>query len=42
MIKKKAATVLIQRYWRGFMARRRAQLIRQRNVDYQRKIQEEK
>lgn len=42
MIKKKAATVLMQRYWRGFMARRRAQLIRQRNIDYALQIKEQR
>jgi hypothetical protein len=42
MIKKKAASIMLQRYWRGFMARRRAQLIRQRNIDYNQQITAEK
>eukprot|EP01039_Chlorochromonas_danica_P002184 gene2184-2384_t len=42
LIKKKAATIMIQRHWRGFMARRRAQLIRQRNIDFMKQITEEK
>ncbi|RYY84586.1 hypothetical protein EON63_08965 [archaeon] len=39
---RKAAVILIQRYWRGYMARQRAREIRQRNVDYQQAIAMEK
>lgn len=34
LIKKKAAVITMQRYWRGYMARCRAHSIRQRNIDY--------
>ncbi len=35
LIKKKAAVITMQRYWRGYRARCRAAEIRQRTVDYQ-------
>jgi len=34
LIKKKAGVITMQRYWRGYMARCRAESIRQRNIDY--------
>ena len=39
---KKVKVVEIQRYWRGYMARCRAEQIRQRNIEYKIKVEQEK
>jgi hypothetical protein len=40
LVQRKASAITMQRYWRGFVARRRANEVRQRNADYQRELTE--